>query len=94
MIWLPVSLVIVSICWLSLQLAKAEREVERYRHELIAANVTRRLLAENVSELMTANAKLTLDLDTMTNYILASQKQGKWVTAYPGIAELRMGRTH
>lgn len=53
-----------------------------------------RAMRREVNELMVINAKLTQDVDTLTTYIVTSTKQGKWVTAYPGIAELRITKAH
>lgn len=63
----------------------------------LAASVAQarvRALRREVNERMVINAKLSRDLEAMPNYLIAAQKAGKWVTAYPGIAELRIGRTH
>lgn len=72
----------------------SDADLDRSQRALAEAHVVRRLLAENISQLMADNAKLIRDVETLTTYILASQKAGKWVTAYPGLAELRIGRTH
>lgn len=73
------------------------RQYRAWQKAELAASVAQarvRAMRREVNEQMVLNAKLTQDVDTLTTYILAAQKRGKWVTPYPGIAELRIGRTH
>jgi hypothetical protein len=73
------------------------RQYRAWQKAELAASVAQarvRAMRKEVNEQMVLNAKLTEDVDILVTYIQASAKQGKWVTAYPGLAELRIGRMH